>query len=275
MTASYRGIVLSDLDGTFLDDAYQPVLSAHEFAAVLARWRVIWVTSRTVLEIQSLQRSLRHHDDAIGENGGVCLTYSADVAARLGRSHQVGKARVSVLADDARATRDLVNSAFGSVGRSVLTFQDLAPTTLAKRARYGVQDAVRAQHRVSSVVLVDLDLADVATRDALEWLRAHGCSVASGGQWTTVLRGADKGQAASRWLQAIDNRLPVIAIGDGANDESLLGIADMAFVIRGSSGAHHPALAAVAKAHALEVQGPAGWQEMLDIIESQFEGARQ
>ena len=46
-----RGVILSDLDGTFLDGDEHPALSREAFARLARDWRVIWVTSRTAEEI--------------------------------------------------------------------------------------------------------------------------------------------------------------------------------------------------------------------------------
>jgi HAD superfamily hydrolase (TIGR01484 family) len=268
----YSGIILSDLDGTFLDESYCPVLTAPELASVVTRWRVIWVTSRTVDEIRWLQRSLEHRDDAIAENGGVCLTHSGHVARTLGNAQEINGAFVSVLGGAAQTTLALVDDAFASVGRGVRTFVNLSPIALAKRAKYEVPHAIRAQRRTASVVLVDVDMTDGAAQIALTQLCNHDCSVSSGSRWTTVVRGADKGSAALQWLRAIDNTLPIVAIGDGSNDQPLLSIADHPFVVRRPTGTHHPELANIPKAHLLTAKGTAGWQEMLDVLGDRFGG---
>ena len=65
----------------------------------------------------------------------------------------------------------------------------------------------------------------------------------------------------------------IVAIGNHANDASLLAVARHAFVINNPDAGHHPALITLPGATPLSAVGPAGWLEMLGRLPSLLAGA--
>jgi predicted mannosyl-3-phosphoglycerate phosphatase (HAD superfamily) len=266
-----RGVIFSDLDGTFLDDRYRPALDAAALARVAARWRVVWVSSRTAEELVQLQRTMGHTDDAIGENGGVCVSRTERTARALGDTTALDGMWVARVAAPREDVRALVIAAFAAEGRAAHTLDELSVEDLARRSGYAVADAERAHARRASVLLVDTDAEEPPVARALNALRANGCTVVHGGRWISVVRGADKGSTARRWLaQAFggEQGAPplVAAIGNADNDEALLAFAAEPFIVRAPDGTYPPRLSALPRAHRLERIGTDGWSEMLDAL---------
>jgi len=266
-----RGVIFSDLDGSFLDAAYQIALTQDEFSRVLERWTVVWVSSRTADELAFLPGETARLRDAFGENGGVLLTRGS--GGDSPGLHQIGDASVVLLAEPRDSTERLVRQVFAGFSIPVRTVSRMDPVELADRCGYSIDDATRAQRRHASVLLVDLDHSDPGVTGALMALSEAGCSVASGGRWTSVVKGADKGTAVRHWLAGYMARTGttpavVAGIGDAENDAPLLNAVSLPFVIRVDRYGHSPLLSAVPGARLLECVGTAGWREMLDILDS-------
>lgn len=267
------GVIFSDLDGTFLDDGYRPALDRDAFARVAQRWRVIWVSSRTAGELAQVQAQLGHREDAIGENGGICLCWTEARARALGMTEQRGDAWVARLAQPVEEVRGHVRSAFARFDAPLRTVDEMSSRELAERSGYSVADAERARARQTSVLIADADTSDPRVAQALDALRAAGCSVTHGGRWTSVIRGSDKGAAVRAWLAAVhgDGHAPVgtvAAIGNADNDEPLLRAVPRAFAVRAADGSYAERLASVPNVTRLARAGTAGWTEMLELLDA-------
>jgi HAD superfamily hydrolase (TIGR01484 family) len=261
-------VLFSDLDGTFLDDEYRPVLGAATLADVARKWNLVWATSRTADEIVHLQSSIGHTGDAIGENGGIIVSRSRDTASAFGQARPVGDAWVACVASPVQITESMVAAAFRDADVPFRTITQFDPGELARRSRYSIEDAVRAQQRRASVLLADIDEHHASVERALAELRRGGCAVLEGGRWISVVHGADKASTARAWLRARfgDVRAEVAAIGNAANDAPLLAMADRAFVVRNPVRGHLGALAGIPGARLLDAVGTAGWLEMMKVL---------
>lgn len=260
-----RGVLFSDLDGTFLDERYVPAVAPETLQRLAPEWRVIWVSSRTATELLALQRTLAHHEDAIGENGGVLLTFDHARAVRFGAPAALEDAWVVTLAAPIAATRSRTRDALAAAGASALEVSAISAAAMAERSGYTITDATRALDRRTSVLLTDLSASAPA---ALESLRADGCSVVHGGRWTSVVDGSDKGRAARRWLGLSAPAATTVGVGDADNDVTLLSVVDHPFVIRRAQTGPSTALLAVPNARALDALDTAGWRELVALLPS-------
>lgn len=272
---SSRPLVFSDLDGTFLDSAYQPALDAPERADAFARHDVVWVSSRTADELLHLQQTLSHEGDAVGENGGVLVTRDTALASAAGPASQEAPAGVFIvrLAAPVTETRSVVQRTFAARHAPLRTLDELSLDELAQRSAYTVDDAARAAKRRTSVMLVDADTRDPRVAAAIDDLRRAGMSASFGGRWISIVHGADKGSAVRSVIAARtqrDGRPPpvIAAIGDADNDEPMLRAVPLPFVVRRGEDGYAPALARIPGARLLQRDGTAGWAEMLSQLDA-------
>ena len=278
MPSDLSGVILSDLDGTFLDHEYRPALDCAALASVLRRWRVIWVTSRTADELLHMRATLGNPDVAIGENGGVCIAKSESVARALGRATALDHAWLARVGAPYRETLAFVERAFTACGATLRTAADVTVQGFARVCRYGVDDAKRALRRRASVLLVGTDTADPRVAQALGTLRSNRCDVAPGGRWTCIVAGANKGttaQAVLSLFEEMDQRPPriIAAIGNAPNDAPLLSVAHQRFVIRDPRRDHERVLSEIPGVHLLRRPGTAGWLEMIETLDRLSERA--
>ena len=262
-----RGVIFSDLDGTFLDDAYTPVLAGADARREFARWHVVWVSSRTADEVYHLQQSLGHTGDAVGENGGVLILRDRAIAAALGAPEPFRDAWIVTRASPHAETLQLVRRAFASAGVTPQIVDDLTPDELARLSGYAKPDAERALRRRTTVLIRhDTDSRFTA---ALDNLSKAGASVAHGGRWISIVLGADKGSAVRAWLDAQREPFRIVAgIGNADNDESLLRAVGLPFVVRDAHHGYAASLAGIARARLLQRHGTQGWLEMLEQLDS-------
>ncbi|MCA0375418.1 MAG: HAD hydrolase family protein [Gemmatimonadetes bacterium] len=286
-------LLVSDVDGTLLDDRGQlPVSPATLRAALaaLARTRGTPVyfalaSSRTVRELVVLQRALGVRGPLIAEDGGV-LALDVDDMRRA--PHDAARDRERDPEHDVE--REIVR-----FGRRPLVCEPLAPRAAALRqvlrsdealapllaadaAAQGTsqQEALgfrsRGARRRALVsrhysLLVDPTPLDGATlARARTACAAHGLHCLRGGRWLTVSGAAGKGAALMHLrnhLAMCDVSPTIAAIGNEENDRSLLAAADVAFVIDNPGRGPHPALAGIAGAIILQVPGTGGWMDML------------
>jgi predicted mannosyl-3-phosphoglycerate phosphatase (HAD superfamily) len=104
----------------------------------------------------------------------------------------------------------------------------------------------------------------------LESLRSVGLEATLSGRWITVTKGADKGRAVRRVLACAEAAAApyhlTAAIGDAANDATMLRVVMRPFVIRVPARGHHPELAAIAGAILLRAEGLLGFREAVKLL---------
>lgn len=226
-----RGLIFSDVDGTFLDEAGAVPFEADWLEDVAKDWQVIFASSRTAADLVSLQERLGWRDWAIAEDGSVIVSpEGAEEVLGVGRDEIESRAR--------------------HVG-AWAQIAELLPVTTGLRIASVLLPRHVAEHE---------EFADFRERILSVDLR---CS--AGGRWATLTGGSSKGRAARILATRLDAN-DAIAIGNDTNDESLFRSVERPFVIRNHDG-HHPRLAAVPGATLLQAPGPLGWKEMIGALQ--------
>jgi len=225
-----RGVIFSDVDGTFLDEAGAVPFQLEWLVEVASKWRVIFASSRTSADLRALQSRVGWQDWAIAEDGAVIVSPAGDEEV-LGLEREVIEARA----------RD--SGAWAEVA-------ELLPVTTGIR---------RASVLLPRLVAEDPDFVEFRAR-----ILSAGLRCSPGGRWATLTGGASKGRAASILMTRLQAD-GAIAVGNDENDESLFRSVAKSFVIRNHDG-HHPRLAAVPGATLLQSSGPLGWKEMIGAL---------
>lgn len=266
MTTQAR-LVFSDVDGTFLDDRYAHPFAPKTLRRAFARERVVFVSGRTLAELLHLQEQIGASVDLIGENGAFIATHEPLLAQALEAmgSRRLDEAgmRVAALAAPRAVARAKVRDVLRVSGSSAVVADELTPRRFAELSGYDEASARRALRREFSLLLDGLEYK-VAER-----LRGAGLDTVFGGRWVTVIAGSNKGRAVRAYQQAAEHvfgPLSTVAVGDAANDETMLRSAERAFVIRQPEHGYDPFLLTIPGVRLLERAGPDGWQEMIDLL---------
>ena len=219
--------IVTDLDGTLLDETERCPLSPRFLAEVSATHRVVLASSRTVEEIRDVAAALGWSAaPCIAEDGQVVVDASGRVEV-LGMTTATLLARLDSLplGESVRAVMQPLPARLASI---------LIPAEAASQFAHGVPDV--------------------------------GIRVTMGGRWATITDAAwNKGRAATRLMHHA-HAAEWTAIGNGANDHSLLSTAHQRFAIREADGTHHPLLATIPGVVLLTHLGPLGWPEMVSLL---------
>ena len=263
-------VVFSDLDGCLLDrrtfsaDAARPAVDALEEAGI----PLVFCTSQTRAEVEHHRRLLGNHDPFVVENGGAIFiprgyfpfphaltrTEGAYAVVELGVRYE----RLVRLFQDLRRTTGLDLRGF-----SDMTVDEIASLTGLDRAA-----AERAKARDYDEPFT-ASLTPIEEGILIEEARSRGLTVSRAGRFLHLMGGHSKGLAAELLIRLYRTRwrpLPVVALGEGANDLSLLLLADHPVVIPRDWGVVDPAYRH-GDWHVAPAPGPFGWKlEVLRLL---------
>lgn len=226
-------LIVTDLDGTLLDDTY----ALGEAARVLDQIqqldqtiRVVLASSKTLSEMQLLADQVKQPVFLIFENGsGVAWR---DGSLVRGGQQMVDGYQVVKFASAYRQVCEVLEL-HRSLGYPFLGFSDMSDVEVAHRTGLTVPDAARARARLCSEPIVWHGHADLFNSFCAS-LGEYGLTVQSGGRFHHISSGSNKAAALSyltgqlRYEQGIQPM--VLACGDAPNDLELLDKADLALV---------------------------------------------
>lgn len=269
-----RILLFSDVDGTLLDRSDRLAIGADEFAHVCESIELILTPSRTLPELCALQDRLSFRAPMIAENGAPIAVDAGECGFGEGGMeggffHRVLGRRLRVLPLAGSALH--VRSRVWRVALALDVAYDEQRDVLTRSAVAHTRGSRQALQRTHSVLIrLRAGARECAFAALADTLRLDGLSVSSGGGWTAVVAGSDKG-AAAVWLAEALQRArhctqPVAAVGDGENDEALLSVAERAFVVRNDDGTWHDALTAIPGAVRLDPPDIAGWLPAIDLL---------
>ena len=250
-TASFPPIALfSDVDGTLLDSNDRLAITARDVARMGPHAELILASSRTLVELDVIQRRLQVVAPMIAENGAVV---AFPPQWRGGNSR---RADVQVLGDSIAQLSPRVSQCALETGVNIVDQRDLLP------------DHARALRREYSVCV--RDWTGIGAEQFLDALHRDGLSATRSGKWITITRGADKGAAARAVLdRAARNGASfetTVAIGNAANDAPLLAVTQGRYAIRNPRRGHQSELLELAGVKPLASSGARAWREALNTI---------
>ncbi len=245
-----RLVVFTDLDATLLDEATYSFEPAREALAALAERHIplVLCSSKTRSEMERWALALGTWWPLVAENGGSLLW--AEPGGYRAEARGEPRARlITALAEIA-----------GEAGAVLRGFADLTATEVGALTGLGAAAAREAMAREhDEPFLVDAgDLAAVAAA-----AERRGLRVTRGGRFHHLTGPADKGQAVREIMatyRAGGRLVQSVALGDAANDLSMLQAVDRPIVVPRPDGAPDAGLArALPRAELAPAPGPEGW----------------
>lgn len=260
-------LVVTDLDGTLLDDGYDLPAAARALNRISARGhRVALASSKTLDEMLALAALCVQAPILIFENGaGFGWPLASAAPGRPPRySTTIEGEGYAELRAHLRCLRRRGDYRF-------LGFGDLSALEVARHTGLTPDAARLARHRAASEPLLWLDTD--------ERLAAFEASVASlgyrcvaGGRFLHVMPRTDKAQAMIRVVRRLraetSAALPVVACGDADNDLAMLQSADRALVFPRRDGSYLAVRDRLGRDVAVRVPGagPANWSVALEAL---------
>lgn len=269
-------VVFTDLDGSLLDSSTYSWEPARPALAALQALQVpiILASSKTRVEIETLRRDLDLHDPFITENGGAVYIphdYFADMPPE---ARQRDGFHVLELGTPYTALRQALSEIAAELGTPLRGFRDMTITEVAALTQLSPADAELAMDREYDEPFV-MDAPLPADRALEQAAHDRGLVVTRGGRFYHLLGGSDKGQACLHLLECYRRQRPrqaaylgSIALGDSANDLSMLHAVDSPIVIPRADGSADPALRLPTATYA-PAPGPEGWNlAILTLLET-------
>lgn len=259
-------LIFTDLDGTLLDADYR--CDAAATALELIRQQqipLILTSSKTLAELQVLQRNLGINGPLIFENGaGLALPDPATPTAQADLN--VRRFRVQHGGPGYPVLRKMLVNLRQEWGFTFRGFGDMELAEVVAATGLDEIAAQRARQRTATEPLQWQD-SNAALQRFRELLQQRGLQLVEGGRFLHVMPGVDKGEAMQRVVRWYQTLMPtasfrVLAAGDSANDRAMLERADIAIVVRRTDGTWL-ALARTRGVVRTTDPGPAGWQASL------------
>lgn len=261
-------LLFTDLDGTLLDhndyswDAASPalqLLQENDFP-------VVFVSSKTAVEISRLKQLIGNVHPFIAENGALASIprgyfNHVDTGENLD-SHIFAKSYSDIISLLASLREHYL---FKFIG-----FNDLSIEELVAITNLSVAQAQEAKQRQASEPLIWNDTAK-ALNEFKQQLAGQGLRVTAGGRFYHVMSDVDKGQAVQWLLQRYQQAEPdtqwvSIGLGDSFNDVKMLEVVDYPVFIS-NSGTRQPEIKHIKNLQRPQLPGPAGWnQAVLNLM---------
>lgn len=264
-------LIVTDLDGTLLDDHYLNFRAAAAIDTVTEVYddaRIALVSSKTPAEMIDLARHCRSDPILIFENG-TGMAWREPVLCRRGRSTLAGfeVECFGVPYAEVVATLTQLRSDHGHRFRG---FSDMTSGEVATRTGLSQAAADLAQRRVGAEPIVWEGTDDgLVEFDAA--LSDHGLELVLGGRFHHVGSHMNKGRALARLWRLLrfqfGVRATTLACGDAPNDVPMMERADHAIVFPSRDGAYlEPDNPNTLRA---PVAGPGAW---LDAVQNVLGG---
>lgn len=260
-------IILSDIDGTFLDHhTYTAIHSLNALHKLQERdIPLVFCSSKTFAEQRHLQRLYHISHPFILENGSAVAIPEAYFSnGCYSCSNQV----------DGYDIVPLVNTSTENI-RALLSVQDgldyygnVPDRMLERITGLANEDMARAKTRWYTETLVT-SLNEYRRAKIRQLLSTHELILSRGGRFDTVQSAlTDKGRAVA-WLmplffQKYKQRLSFAGVGDSANDLPMLKTVDRAFLVQKPDGTW--AESDDVKITRIQGVGPSGFSRMVDLL---------
>lgn len=189
---------------------------------------LIFCTSKTRSEVQTLRRTVGNSDPFIAENGGV-LVIPPD-HSKPGVSGNASRTTTMVLGRPYEQTvRDLRTIARQS-GLTVRGFHQMSDEEVARQTRLSLKDARQARKRECGEPFVFQDATASQIRTFTRLAHQQGYSLQRGGRFWHISAGCDKGLGMSILIgfyrAAWGADIRTIGLGDSGNDLPMLRLVD-------------------------------------------------
>lgn len=255
-------LVVTDLDGTLLDDTTYEFSAAREALDAL-RIRavpIVLATSKTLPETQEVAAAIGGHPILIVENGGAAVIPAVYSLHATGERLEDGALVIEMGVARERLSRELGEIA-AETGAHLRGFHQLSTSELAGLTGLSLNAARMARERRYDEPFLAEGTDRIA--DVEMAARSRGLSVTHGGRFFHLSGPSTKGRALQTILERFERRgrrFVTVGLGDAPNDLSFLGLVDRPVVMPHRDGGLDPDLVAALPAGERATEtGPRGW----------------
>ncbi len=258
-------VIFTDLDGTLLDSRTYSWAEAEPALAVCRQIQapVVFVSSKTRVEIVELQREIGIFHPFVSENGGGAFFPKSGMIAKPEGAVDDGDFWKLSLGKPYPVLCDALASVSLELGFSIVGFSQMTPGDIAELTGLTLEKAVKAADRDFDEPFIIKRKSPVDENELRACVRNHGLELSVGGRFFHIHGVNDKAFALDKvtsCYKLIASQVVTAALGDSQNDFSMLKRADYGIYV----GALSKNIPSVRKS--LE-PGPAGWNfEVLKFL---------
>lgn len=280
-------IIYTDLDGTLLDHYTYDFTPAKSTISQIntANIPLVLTTSKTLMEVSALQKSLAITSPMIIENGAAVYIPKTTFKTQPNGTVSVDDYWVKSFTPHINHWLEIINQAPDEFNNLYRGFSSLSVEELVELTSLSTLDATSAKCREYGEPIHWLG-SNKSKELFKQYLKDAGANVLQGGRFFHVSGECDKGKALT-WLteqyqtllykeQLNGKEVTTIALGDGENDMAMLEAASIAVQIR--SPVHPFPTLSPKKINIIKTRkcGPEGWAQALqDLLETQLSSEAQ
>lgn len=269
-------LIVTDLDGTLLDDQYLSVKAGAAIDTISATYagaRIALASSKTPTEMIELVGRCRSDPVLIFENGAG-MAWREPVLCRLG-SEKIGEFELERFGKPYAEVVSELRALRFEAGFAYRGFADMTPCEVANRTGLSHSAAEKARQRMATEPIVwEGDAAAFAEFTAA--LAERDLEIVLGGRFHHIGSHLSKGRAVRRLWRLLRFQFGIhastIVCGDAPNDMDMLERADHAIVFPGRDGDYLP-LGNPNTARASDA-GPSAWlKAVTGVLDHHYQAA--
>lgn len=262
-------IVITDLDGTLLDDQsyrYDASLPAVRKLQALGIPLVL-CSSKTGNEMELLWRELGLRDPFICENGGAIWFPTGYFPFPVADATARGDLEMIALGTEIKLLRNALKESAAGLALRVRSFGEMSVEEVSRLTGLPSEQASLALQREYDEPFI---VEGGGVERLFAALRDRGLSVTFGGRLFHVTGGHDKGHAVRRvhsLYRRMDPACVSVGLGNSGNDLPLLREVDRPILIRNADGSYDKdILQAMPQVEKTLERGPSGWNAAIAKI---------
>ena len=262
-------LIITDLDASFIDDNYQYTEATEAIEKLRSLdYPLIFNSSKTLAEIESLAEELDLTTPLIAENGGIiAVPCTSELATFCDSSEWQSSGAYKILITGLSRNYILTHAHAARTEHSYLFtgFSDMSEQELSSITGLTEPEAYKAKQRDVSEPILWQDTPE-RFGSFCEFLASKGIRTLHGGRFIHLMGPADKADGLHATCALYQHYQPDIdwssvALGDSPNDHSMLEAADIGIVIPHPDGAK----VQTSGTHIFQAKYPAskGWNDSI------------
>lgn len=259
-------VVFTDLDGTLLDRATYSYAAAMPALELLRRKNVpiVFCSAKTMAEQEVYRKELGICDPFIVENGGAIFVPHGYFPFDFNYDRTISSYSVIELGIPYHEVRAILARIRAEIGIDFKGFGDMSPEEVAKETGLDLDMARRAKEREYDETL-KLEGSRETINRVLNAIKKEGLNYSHGGTFCDVMRGNDKGRAATILIELFRRKLDkiqTIGLGDSLNDQPLLSTVDIPVLVKKPEGQWEEL--DLPRLRRVQGVGPVGWRQAME-----------
>ena len=261
-------VVFTDLDGTLLDRATCSYAAAMPALELLRRKNIpmVFCSAKTMAEQEVYRKELGIFDPFIVENGSAIFVPHGYFPFDFDYDRIIGNYSVIELGIPYHEVRAILGRTRAEIGIDFKGFGDMSPEEVAKETGLDLDMAQRAKEREYDETLKLEGTQEMINR-VLTTIKKEGLNYAHGGAYYDVMKGNDKGKAATILIELFRRKLDkiqTIGLGDSLNDQPLLSNVDIPILVKKPGGQWEEM--ELSSLRRMEGIGPEGWRQAIEEL---------